>query len=172
MSDIGRKEAIRRLERLLRCGDGTYEFEVEINTDDQKAIQLAVDSMKADEAYQLEYELTTKNDLAVEAEDCISRKQAIQDFCLKTCDTPNCRFRDNGVVHASCDEVDVLKRVPSVYPKSDNSVLEDIKAEIKVEYDREAQNHDSFDEYSEGRYDAFGFCLRSIDKHISKEVEK
>ena len=55
----------------------------------------------------------------VEAEDCISRKQAIKDFCLKTCDIPNCRFRDNGVVHASCDEVDVLKRVPSVHPKSD-----------------------------------------------------
>lgn len=50
------------------------------------------------------------------------------------------------------------------------SVLKDIKAEIKVEYDREAQNHDSFDEYSEGRYDAFGFCLRSIDKHIESKV--
>ena len=70
MSD--RKEAIRRLERLLRCGDGTYEFKVEINTDDQKAIQLAVDSMKADEAYQLEYEQPEF------CEDCVSRKNILE----------------------------------------------------------------------------------------------
>ena len=39
---------------------------------------------------------------------------------------------------------DLLRKLDAI-PKS---VLEDIKSEIKVEYDREAQNHDSFDEYS------------------------
>ena len=61
MSEITRKESIRRLERLLKCGDGTYEFKVEINTDDQKAVQFAIDSLETDEAYQLEYERTTQD---------------------------------------------------------------------------------------------------------------
>lgn len=53
MSIIDKTDAIRRLEKLLSEGDGTYEFEIEINTDDQKAIKMALDSLKREEAYGL-----------------------------------------------------------------------------------------------------------------------
>lgn len=46
--------------------------------------------------------------------------------------------------------------------------LDDVKADIKKECDIEAQNHDTFDDYSDGRYDAFNACLKIIDKHIGK----
>ena len=98
MSDMTRKDAIRRLERLLRCGDGTYEFKVEINTDDQKAIQLDVDSMKVDEAYQLEYELTTKND---------TPKYCDRSICLK-----------NEYNNVGCEDCEVTKsQEPPVTPQ-------------------------------------------------------
>ena len=47
---------------------------------------------------------------------------------------------------------------------------EKVKEEIKVIRDRECLENDSFDEYSEGRYDVACECLRIIDKHL-KEVE-
>ena len=50
--------------------------------------------------------------------------------------------------------------------------LDDVKAEIKKECDIEAQNHDTFDDYSDGRYDAFSACLKIIDKCISGEGDK
>lgn len=47
----------------------------------------------------------------------------------------------------------------------DAEVLNKIRAEIKEKYDSEATNHDSFDDYSEGRYDAYSDCLRIIDNY-------
>lgn len=49
--------------------------------------------------------------------------------------------------------------------------LDNIKAEIKKECDIEAQNHDTFDDYSDGRYDAFSACLKIIDKYMRGKAE-
>ena len=66
MSDISRKEAIEILKYQYNYG------QMEQSVHD--ALGLAISSLETDEAYQLEYERTTKNDLGVDAEDCISRK--------------------------------------------------------------------------------------------------
>lgn len=49
--------------------------------------------------------------------------------------------------------------------------VEKIKEEIKVIRDRECSENDSFDEYSEGRYDVACECLRIIDKYLSAVSE-
>lgn len=43
-----------------------------------------------------------------------------------------------------------------------------VEEEIKVIRDRECLENDSFDEYSEGRYDVTCECLRTIYKHLSE----
>lgn len=48
---------------------------------------------------------------------------------------------------------------------------EKIKAEIQEIKNGEAKNHDSFDEYSEGRYDVACQILHIIDKHLEGVVE-
>ena len=51
----------------------------------KEALDMAIASLETDEAYQLEYERTTKNDLGV---DCISRKQALEPYkILENTDT-------------------------------------------------------------------------------------
>ena len=47
------------------------------------------------------------------------------------------------------------------------TVLEDIKREIQDLKQGYPKSHDSFDDYSDGMYDAFNSCLRVIDKYIS-----
>lgn len=49
-------------------------------------------------------------------DDLISRQAAIDATCA-ACSYDNCRYRDNGVKHASCDYVDRLKRLPPVEQK-------------------------------------------------------
>ena len=63
-----------------------------------------------------EQESTTKNDLGV---DCISRADAI-------------KLLEN---YGSVEITNKLKDLPSVYPKSDNSVLEDIKEKAELDED-------------------------------------
>ena len=48
---------------------------------------------------------------------------------------------------------------------------EKVREEIKVIRDRECLENDSFDEYSEGRYDVACECLRIIDKHLAEVSE-
>ena len=48
---------------------------------------------------------------------------------------------------------------------------EKVKAEVTEIRDIEAKNHDTFDDYSDGRYDVACESLRIIDKHL-KEVEE
>lgn len=48
---------------------------------------------------------------------------------------------------------------------------EKVKEEIKVIRDRECLKNNSFDEYSEGRYDVACECLRIIYKHLSEVSE-
>ena len=140
MSDMTRKDAIRRLERLLRCGDGTYEFKVEINTDDQKAIQLAVDSMKVDEAYQLEYELTTKNDLGV---DCISREATVKRLC-NLAEYMNEHKENSGdpYIMAALFIQDNKTEFPSVTPQEPRWIPTSERLPEEKDYSRCAENYD------------------------------
>ena len=41
------EEVIGRIERLICSGDGTYEWTVEINTDDTNALKIALNNLKA-----------------------------------------------------------------------------------------------------------------------------
>ena len=83
-------------------------------------------------------------------EDCISRAYLI-DHCIYDL--------DNNMV---CD-LDDIRNAPSVYPKSDNSVLEDIKAEILDVY-----NNLTYQEnHKVGGTWGLRKSLEIIDKHIS-----
>ncbi len=89
MSNISRKEVIRQL-RLMKSGI-KYALSLPIVSDEDKedraidkiqleAIEYAIASLETDEAYQLEYEPTTKNDLGVD--ECVN-KQAVLNKILK-----------------------------------------------------------------------------------------
>lgn len=145
MSDITRSEALKELKEYVEGLDMEYA------TPFDKAILVAIASLETDEAYQLEYESTAKNDLGV---DCISR-QALLDK-LEEWDWQELylpiHFKEN-----------IVDELPSVYPKSDNSVLEDIKAEIKKYH----VDSDWTEDYGEGFDDGIEYSLDVIDKHIS-----
>lgn len=70
MSD--RKRAIETLKQLRLDYEEFYE---EHNNEVTHAYDMAIASLEVDEAYQLEYETTTKNDLGVDA---VSREKAIK----------------------------------------------------------------------------------------------
>lgn len=72
MSEIDRKRAIEELKREY-CGDSVIM---------RKAKDFAVASLETDEAYQLEYETTTKND----CETCIHNKGVLE------CDMYGCKY--------------------------------------------------------------------------------
>ena len=110
------------------------------------------------------------------AEDCISRSQAIKEFCKQTCETPNCRFRDKGIIHASCDEVDVLKRLPSVYPKSECNAEDCISRkaifEMLVDIDNAIYDGDGF-QYQEWhtKVDELPSVTPKNDNSVLKDIK-
>ena len=69
----------------------------------KEALEMAIASLETDEAYQLEYERTTKNDLGV---DYIPRVKVI-DYLCKHCP-------DDGECFKDCDEIKYLRKMPSV----------------------------------------------------------
>ena len=88
-----------------------------------KAITMAIDSLETDEAYQLEYERTTKNDLGV---DCISRADVNRLICEYGDDaTETGNERDLERAYGANAVGELISELPSVYPKSDKSVFED-----------------------------------------------
>lgn len=101
-----RKEAIEILREVEGTDDSIYQY----NPKYMAALEMAINSLEMDEIFQLEYERTTNKDLAVEAEDCISRKAVLdmlekwdwQDLYLPIC------FKEN-----------IIDELPSVYPKSE-----------------------------------------------------
>ena len=68
--EITRKEVIWQLKGLLLG-------ELRTTAKERKALEYAISSLETDEAYQLEYERTTKNDLGVDA---ISRRSVIKEM--------------------------------------------------------------------------------------------
>ena len=113
MSDITRTKVLEILEHNWTSLHNPDYTDEELG----KALDFCISSLETDEAYDFMYEQPEW------CKDCISREQAIKEFCKQTCETPNCRFRDKGIAHASCDEVDVLKRLPSVLPKATKNDL-------------------------------------------------
>ncbi len=73
---LSRQEAIKVLEMFLykQCSLGRTEFAYDADTV-WEAVKMAAESLKTDEAYQLEYGSTTKNNLEV---DCISRQAVLE----------------------------------------------------------------------------------------------
>lgn len=104
---MDRKEAIE----ILKAYDGYF---IGHSSDDvNEALELAINSLKVDEQYQLEYE------------DCISReatKQAIRDFF------PNLDDR--------CEINSVINMQPSVTPKNDTTTKKDLEVEAEDCIDR------------------------------------
>ena len=121
-----------------------------------------------------------KDNLAVEAEDCISRKDTIDYFN---------DFREKIKSMPLMDVVDRLKELPSVYPKKedylkaneqlkkqlemlkldrdcDKSVLEDIKAELQKKKLLDVHPHETAKNvYRVAMNDA----IECINKHISRK---
>jgi hypothetical protein len=72
-----RKDAIEILTDMYNYYSNTddYDSYVPFDKEDKEALEMAINSLKTDEAYQLEYEATTKNDLVVDA---VSRKELLK----------------------------------------------------------------------------------------------
>ena len=127
MSDMTRSEAIKRLKWFGEyneedyCGgdrikiDGKWYYYV--NKDDLKAFEMAISSLETDEAYNLMYEQPEF------CEDAISRK-AVEKI---TWEEPT--YTD--ALNVLTEVRDKIRELPSVLPKADNSVLEDIKVDIE-----------------------------------------
>ena len=101
MSDMSRTEAIEILNDLAGY-EKTIDLIQNYSVSVQDALHIAIASLETDEAYQLEYERTTKNDLGV---DCISRAEAVRVA--------------SGYCHPS-NIAKELKKLPSVLPKTVN----------------------------------------------------
>ena len=123
-----RTEHIKNLQQLLDFLENVNVFTLSDEIID--SLKFVIDSLEVDEPSECN------------AEDCISRSQTIKDMCLH-CDVPNCRYRDKGIIHASCDDVDILKRVPSVYPKKEDYLKanEQLKKQLEMlKLDRNCDN--------------------------------
>lgn len=103
IGDMDRKICIEVLKRLLEAMevfDGISPSPERIN-----AIKMAIASLEIDEAYQLEYERTTKNDLGVDA---VSRADVLK------------LMQDNWHTHngdyAMQESMDDIRALPSVTP--------------------------------------------------------
>ena len=113
MSDMSRKEAIEILKYQHNYG------QMEQSVHD--ALGLAIASLETDEAYQLEYERTTKKDLVIGVEDLANYKDAdgncLDDLILEVLQE---NF-DCGNTYGYKVADAIIELLPSVYPKSDNS---------------------------------------------------
>ena len=94
------------------------------------------------------------------ADDCISRVHV----CNLAYDMSEIDGEHYNKQHLVVD-VDDIRSLPSVYPKTDNSVLEDIKAEIEhIEINGQIDEHTAFIRTGE---QVKRMCLDIIDSHIS-----
>ena len=167
--EMTRKEVIWQLKGLLLG-------ELRTTTKERKALEYAISSLETDEAYQLEYERTTKNDLVTLTFSKGTLKYSCKDYVVYKKDwlrshygaeidimfgdsqykeptTKNdlgvdCKTEDyinkreliqKGMM--GCDangkmlfiiDAEELDSLPNATPKNDNSVLEDIKAALKM----------------------------------------
>lgn len=167
--EMTRKEVIWRLKGLLLG-------QLRTTAKERKALEYAISSLETDEAYQLEYEQTTKENLAVE--DCISRselKRRLQehhDFFVDAYGgfsnlPPNDKSRVDEITNCIAEVVNM----PSVLPKADNSVLENIKAEIESINDwaiRYAPTEDK-DKREQVVAKVKKHIISIVDKHISEK---
>ena len=99
-----REEAIEIFKNMLDAWDNYYT----IAQSDKKreAVWLAISSLETDEAYQLKYERTTKNNLGV---DCISRADAIKAMQNKAK-----KLKNEDTINGLCGAVAILYEMPSV----------------------------------------------------------
>lgn len=108
MSDMARLEAIDVIELIMRKyeEDECICCDIMLGDEEYEALRFARDSLKTDEAYQLEYESTTKNDLSV---DCVSRQ-----FMLNLGATCIATRNENGKLIA----LGAIAELPSVTPQT------------------------------------------------------
>ena len=104
MSDMERKEAIMWLKIMRK----SLELFPQISNNKKKqALDMAIRSVETDEAYQLEYERTTKNDLGV---DCVSRDKVMQIL--------QAHWLNGTVAHRIIAEIgNDVQHLPSVTPQ-------------------------------------------------------
>ena len=137
MSD--RKRAIETLKQLRLDYEEFYE---EHNNEVTQAYDMAISSLETDEAYQLEYESTTKNDLVV---DCISRKAVINQIFYST--------DNNGDVVLGSALRERITRLPSVTPQEPKSEWE--------------HDHEILKAYSDGADEVLDKIRAEIDNALS-----
>lgn len=109
-----REEVIKQLKKLKSFHNGSY----------GEAINFAIESIKVDMAYDLEYEKAESY-----CDDCISRQVAID--ALGEC--PMNWTDSDGEITAERDwkdTVEMLKSLPSVIPQPKTEVLDKIRDEI------------------------------------------
>ena len=128
MQSMTRKEAIEVLKGLLDCSY-VDSFEPEEN----EALQIAISSLETDEAYQLEYERTTKNDLGVDKFDKAINQSDLEEWIMET-------FPDwcEGDVRLIMNHMDEMPSVTPQEPTTKNDLgvdWEELKSKIFMEVD-------------------------------------
>ena len=103
-----RAEAIKTIKEAESCfcKHGAYK-DCHSKCKFKDALSMAIASLETDEAYQLEYEQTTKNDLGVDA---VSRQAVIDLMMQKWCEN----FSGDDAMQESIDAIRVM---PSVTPQ-------------------------------------------------------
>lgn len=113
-----RKVAIEILKELWRYEKSDKYTDEEI----REAISVAISSLETDEAYQLEYERTTKNDLGVDREDAVERLNALKQFIGYD--------KDSEIVKATQKSLDMAISALEHPERNVVVVLDKIRAEI------------------------------------------
>lgn len=134
-----REEAIKQL-RLLK-GDITFGIASKVENKNQiEALSIAIACLETDEAYQLEYESTTKNDLRV---DCISRADAIGSIAVE------CSAEKLDIDYAKFLMLRrAIKALPTVTPisKDCTDCIAEDKTFMKMDRIKQLLNSDKLDD--------------------------
>ena len=153
---MSRKEAIEELKAILEMDYKNVPLS-------KAALEMAISSLETDEAYQLEYERTTKNDLCV---DCISRADAIHAVSEA--------LKHTFVAHLDI-AYEVIGKLPSVTPQEPvlykiRAQIEDYLRGVEITLDVLVEN-DPLRPKMEGAKDTLEECLNLIDKAESENKE-
>lgn len=157
-----RKKAIEILKDLADCN-----YIGSLAGEDREALEMAINSLKVDEAYNLLYEETTKKDLEVASEckleDCIDREYTAK-YVEEFANNEYVSEHEAKTIYLIAEGV---RHIPAVYPKSDKPSgkwIRQMKSAIADSLE--------FWDYSPNNNPLARDILETVNKYCAKMVEE